>query len=140
MHWETPDTVSLTPLEHRTAKARVNFRPKFYHSSFLPVSRVDQSLYLLVHGVALGLHVRVGVEVVGLEDLHLVGERHPAVAASGRGVHRQHAGVPGWARPRRLGGRHRRAQANPTAAAAGGFPSPSSRVIKKLLEVEPLLD
>jgi hypothetical protein len=48
--------------------------------------------------------------------------------------------VPGWARPRRLGGRHRRAQANPTAAAAAGFPSPSSRVIKKLLEVEPLLD
>ena len=72
--------------------------------------------HLLVHGLALGLHVGVGIEVVGLEDLELVGELHPAVAAARAGsatasphrgpAHREHPGMAGRPRPRRLGRRH----------------------------------
>ena len=38
--------------------------------------------HLLVHGLALGLHIGIGIEVVDLEDLELVSELHPTVATA----------------------------------------------------------
>jgi hypothetical protein len=98
-------------------------------------AELEWTPHLLRHSPALGLHIRVRVEVVGLEYLELIRVR-PAVNAhsDGRRVHREHAGVAGGPRPRRLGGRHRpsgtlppRAQASSPARA----PSGRSRSFKK---------
>jgi len=71
-----------------------------------PAGRQGGRAHLLVHGLALGLHVGVGIEVVGLEDLELVGELHPAIAAAaapaphrGGAAHGEHPRVARGPRP-----------------------------------------
>jgi hypothetical protein len=86
-----------------------------------------RQVHLLVHGLALGLHVGVGIEVVGFEDLELVGELHPAVATAapaphrGGAAHREHPRVARGPRPRRLGRRHPRSRIDDRASSSSAM-------------------
>lgn len=42
-----------------------------------------KSTDLLIHCLAFGLHVSIRIEIIGLEDLQLIRELHPALLAGG---------------------------------------------------------